>query len=168
MEALEKELEETKEKLAEAEKQVMYSLAEVETMRRRTRTQVEDAKQFGAEKLAKSILEVADNMSRGLAWVNKDVTEGPAGDENPNPDLRSLWGGMKSTEKIMLNILERNGITKYEPKGEQFDAEMCRAIMQVPDPNNEPGTIVEVAVAGYLLNGRVLRAADVIVVQDEE
>ena len=40
--------------------------------------------------------------------------------------------------------------------------------LQVADPNNEPGTVVQVAVAGYMLNGRVLRAADVIVVQEED
>jgi len=164
---LQKELDETKAQLAEAEKKVLYAMAEVETMRRRAKQQVEDAKNFGVEKFAKNILEVLDNMGRGLAWVPKDVTEAEAGESNPNPDLRSLYGGMRSTEKIFLNILEREGITRFEPVGEQYNAETCRAIMQVADPNNEPGTVVQVAVAGYMLNGRVLRAADVIVVQED-
>lgn len=165
---LQKELAEAKEQLAESEKKVLYAMAEVETMRRRTKQQVEDAKNFGVEKFAKNILEVLDNMGRGLDWVPKDVTEGEAGESNPNPDLRSLYGGMRSTEKIFLNILERQGITRFEPMGEQYNADTSRAIMQVADPNNEPGTVVQVAVAGYMLNGRVLRAADVIVVQEED
>ena len=41
------------------------------------------------------------------------------------------------------------------------------AILQVPDPEKEPGTVLEVTAPGYILNGRVLRAADVVVVQEQ-
>eukprot|EP00667_Euglena_gracilis_P015089 EG_transcript_15674 len=165
---LEVELEEVKAKLAEVEKKYLYALAEIETVRRRGRQQVEDAQKFGIEKFASSILEVADNMARGLAWVPKEVAEGPSGEENPNPELRALYGGMRSTERIMLNILERHGIQKYDPIGEVYDPNLARAIAQVPMPNAEPGTVIQVSSAGYILNGRVLRAADVVVVQDPQ
>jgi molecular chaperone GrpE len=164
---LEKALAEAIEAKTEAEKKVLYALAEAETVRRRSKTQIEDAKQFGVEKFARDILEVADNMGRGLAWVPKEVADGPSGEENPNPDLKSLYGGMRSTETIMLNILQRNGIERVEPLGEIYDPATSRAIAQVPDPEKEPGTVLEVTAPGYILNGRVLRAADVVVVQEQ-
>jgi len=165
---LEVELEQVKARLAEVEKKYLYALAEIETVRRRGRQQTEDAQKFGIEKFAVSLLEVADNMARGLAWVPKEVAEGPSGEENPNPALRSLWGGMKSTEKIMLNVLEKHGIQKYDPLGEIYDPNLARAVAQVPNAENEPGTVLQVVSAGYTLSGRVLRPADVVVVQDPD
>eukprot|EP00668_Euglena_longa_P038330 GGOE01049330.1.p1 GENE.GGOE01049330.1~~GGOE01049330.1.p1 ORF type:complete len:356 (-),score=41.48 GGOE01049330.1:254-1270(-) len=165
---LEAQLEEVKAKLADVEKKYLYALAEIETVRRRGRQQVEDARKFGIEKFASSMLEVADNMARGLAWVPAEVAHGPCSEDNPNPDLRSLYGGMKSTEKIMLGVLEKHGIQKYEPLGEIYDPNLARAIAQVSVPNAEPGTVIKVVSAGFTLNGRVLRAADVVVVQEPQ
>ena len=67
---LEKALAEAIEAKTEAEKKVLYALAEAETVRRRSKTQIEDAKQFGVEKFARDILEVSWTMAPACLFVS--------------------------------------------------------------------------------------------------
>ena len=50
---------------------------------------------------------------------------------------------------------------KIEPLGEIFDPNQHEALYQVPAPDKEPNTVVDVQTVGYLLNGRTIRPAKV-------
>ena len=63
------------------------------------------------------------------------------------------------TERELLNVMERHGITRLEPKGEKFDPNQHQAMFEVEDPSVQSGTIVEVVQAGYQIADRVLRPA---------
>jgi len=65
--------------------------------------------------------------------------------------------------KRLLETLEKSGITEINPVGEKLDPERHQALSAIPSPDAEPNTILHVAQKGYLLNGRVIRAAQVIV-----
>ncbi len=62
-------------------------------------------------------------------------------------------------------MLEDNGIEIVNPLGEKFDPEVHEAMSMVPSPDHEKNSIVNVFQKGYLLNGRVIRAAMVVVAQ---
>ena len=141
------------------------SLAESENLRRRSKLDVEDAHKYAVKKFASGLLEVADNLGRALKYVPEEVAAGPAGDANPNAALKSLFDGVKGTEKVLLETFSKHKVVRYDPIGEVFDPNFAQALVMVDDESKDPNTVMEVVQMGYLLNDRVLRAADVIVVK---
>jgi molecular chaperone GrpE len=63
-------------------------------------------------------------------------------------------------------VLERFGITEIDPEGEPFDPELHEAMTMQPSEDAEPGSVLTVIQKGYVLNGRLLRPARVIVVAE--
>ncbi|MYK27748.1 MAG: nucleotide exchange factor GrpE, partial [Gammaproteobacteria bacterium] len=59
--------------------------------------------------------------------------------------------------------LARNGIEQVDPLGEPFDPSLSEAMAMVENPDAEPNSVMEVMQKGYALNGRLVRAAKVIV-----
>ena len=51
------------------------------------------------------------------------------------------------------------GVTRIESLGKLFDAQLHQAMMEVEDPSVPAGTVVQELIPGYLLAGRLLRAA---------
>ena len=54
----------------------------------------------------------------------------------------------------------------FDPTGEAFDPNKHEALYQAPIPGKTPGTVLECQKVGYTIKDRVLRAAQVGVVQD--
>ena len=53
-----------------------------------------------------------------------------------------------------------------DPIGEPFDPQFHEALTVVPNPDMEANSVMEVVQKGYILNGRVIRAAKVVVTSD--
>ena len=77
--------------------------------------------------------------------------------------VKALLDGVELTERELLKVLEKHGIRKFEPKGEKFDPNLHQAVMQTPNADVEPGTILQVVEQGFLNQDRVLRPAKVVV-----
>ena len=71
----------------------------------------------------------------------------------------------RSTERTLLQTLGHFGIRKIEALGAPFDPSLHEAVMEIDDPEREPGTVAEVVQDGYLLHDRLLRPARVVVVK---
>jgi len=69
-----------------------------------------------------------------------------------------LYNGLKMTEDILLNTLKRHGLEKVNPMGQAFDPNKHEAVFQLPMPDKEPGTVLDVQQIGFALNGRTIRA----------
>ncbi|EAR92479.2 co-chaperone GrpE (macronuclear) [Tetrahymena thermophila SB210] len=126
------------------------TLKDMELMRIRLEKEKEQTKIFAISKFAGEVLEVNDNIERALN-ANKEL----AGKEN------GLFEGTIMTQKILEQILQRNGIVKLNPEGEKFDPNFHDALCQVPDPTKESGSVAFVAQTGYKIYDRVLRPAKV-------
>jgi molecular chaperone GrpE len=139
--------------------QLMRAVAEQENIRKIARNDVQAAQQFSIRKFAKSLLDVADNLDRALESVDgTDAEHGPA--------LLSFYQGIELTKTGLVKALESNGVTAYcEQPGEVFDPLRHEALMEYPDPSATPGTVGQVMKKGYMLNGRVLRPAEVAVIK---
>lgn len=63
----------------------------------------------------------------------------------------------------------KHSVVKFEPVGEPFDPNAHMALFNVPpsDAAREPGTVAICTKAGYKLNDRVIRPAEVGVVQQQ-
>lgn len=135
--------------IAELKDKVLRTMAEMENLRRRTEREREDAVKYAAGKFAKDILSVADNLRRALDAVAT----------NNDPAVKNLATGVEATERELLAVFERHGIKRIEALGARFDPNLHQAVFEVPDPSQTAGTVVQVAMAGYLIGDRLLRPA---------
>lgn len=142
----------------------MRALAEVENIRARMLKQVDDAKVFGIQSFCKDLLEVADVLN--LAIKNTDPSSNSKKGEESHEQLKAMFNGLVMTEKSLLKIFEKHGLTQISPqKGDPFDPNLHDAIFRVPDAESTSGTIFTSTKTGFVLRGRVIRAAQVGVVQ---
>jgi molecular chaperone GrpE len=100
---------------------------------------------------AKDLLSAADNLRRAL----ESLPESEAKDER----TRGLLAGVAATERELLNVFERHGIKRLDPKGERFDHNFHQAIFEAERPDQPSGSVVEVLQPGYVLHDRLLRPA---------
>lgn len=140
-------------------------MAETENTRNRMRKEVENMKIYGIQGFCKDLLEVADVLN--LAIVNTDPSKDSSNDPTDlKAKLKSMHNGLSMTETCLLKIFEKHGLVRILPKeGEKFDPNMHEAIFRIPIPEKESGTINVMTKTGFKLRDRVIRAAQVGVVQ---
>ena len=130
----------------------LRALAEAQNVRRRAQQDIEKERKFGIERFARDVLSVADNIGRALSALPADL-------ETLDPALRNVVVGVQATERELKSVLERHGVTRVEALGKPFNAEFHQAMMEIEDPSVPSGTVVQEMAPGYLIAGRLLRAA---------
>ena len=153
------QVEELQAKVDEKHDQLLRAIAETDNARKRAATEVENAHKFAVSKFAKSLLDVADNLTRAMESVPEEQR---ASDDHAA--LKGLFEGVSMTESVLLKVFAQNGLTRIDALGAKFDPNVHNAMFEAPDPEKEPGTVMHVASAGYMLNERCLRPAGVGVV----
>jgi molecular chaperone GrpE len=138
----------------------MRAQAETENVRKRYEREKEETAKYAITKFARDIVNVGDNFQRAIDAV-------PAGAAEREPALKSFLEGVTLTERELINILERHGIKRLNPKDEPFNPHLHQAMMEIPRGDVAPGTIVQVFQAGYTIEDRVLRPAMVVVAKAE-
>lgn len=132
---------------------LLRTRAEIDNIRRRTEQDVEKAHKFALEKFAKNILNTIDNLERALAT--------PANMEDES--VKALFNGVELTLKELLATVARFGVEPVGVVGEVFNPDLHQAISMQPMEGFETNQIITVLQKGYLLNGRVIRPAMVMV-----
>jgi molecular chaperone GrpE len=128
----------------------LRAAADLENYRKRVTREVESARQFGVERLAGGLLPVVDGLELGLANADR-------------ADAATLTDGQRATLKLLLKALEGAGIAEVDPLGKPFNPEQHEAMAMQPTAEFPPNTVMAVVQKGYLLNGRLLRPARVVV-----
>jgi len=141
---------------AELHDKYLRAEAETQNVRRRGQQEVERERKYGIERFARDVLSVADNLGRALSAL-------PANLDSVDPALRNVITGVQATERELQSVLERHGVTRIKAIGEPFNADFHQAMMEIEDPSVPAGTVVQEMIPGYLLAGRLLRAAMVAV-----
>jgi molecular chaperone GrpE len=147
LEALRREAEENWNKYVRA-------AAEYDNFRKRSARDVENARKFGAERLAQAVLPVRDSLEAGLAASGK-------------ADTATLIQGQEATLRLLDDALASAGVIEISPKGLPFDPNQHEALSTLPADGVEPNTVIEVIQKGYQMNDRLLRAAKVIVARSD-
>lgn len=145
------EVADLKRQLAEQQDRMMRALAEADNVRRRLERTAEDRVRYANESLLRDLVPVLDNFDRALA---------AARDSGASPKVLE---GIELIQRELLRVLERAGVTRYSAMGERFDPNRHEAVSRVVSGTVAPNTVVAETALGYLLNGRVLRAAMVAV-----
>lgn len=132
---------------------LLRTRAEIDNIRRRTEQDVEKAHKFALEKFAKDILNTIDNLERALATPRNTEDE----------SVKALFDGVELTLKELLATVARFGVEPVGAVGETFNPDLHQAISMQPMEGFETNQITTVLQKGYLLNGRVIRPAMVMV-----
>ena len=138
---------------AELKDRLLRTLAEMENLRRRTEREVADARTYGVTSFARDILAVADSMERAMKALDEGIRD------KADAGVKALLDGVELTERELLKVLEKHGVTKLEPKGQKFDPNMHQAMFEMPDPSVPAGMVTQVVQPGYKIGERVLRPA---------
>jgi molecular chaperone GrpE len=134
---------------------LLRSQAEAENTRRRAARDVENAHKFALEKFAGELLPVVDSLEKAV--------EAARGDDNGGQIDEAIGQGVELSLKLFLDVLAKAGVEQIDPAGEPFDPQHHEAMAMVENPDAEPNSVLEVMQKGYTLNGRLIRAAMVIV-----
>ena len=143
---------ETKTREAEEHRdRYLRAAAEFDNARKRTAREREEYTRYANESLLRELLPVLDNFERALQAARGE------------PAAAAVTAGVELTQRELLRVLEKFGVTSFSSVGQPFDPERHEAIARVPAQGQPEGTVVGETARGYLLNGRVLRPAMVTV-----
>lgn len=128
----------------------LYS--EFENFRRRTSKERLELINTAGEEIIKAVLPVVDDFERALKSI--DNTE----------DKAAIKEGIDLIYNKLYHILNSKGLEPMNSMHEQFNADLHEAITQIPAEKEEwKGKVVDEIEKGYLLKGKVIRYAKVVV-----
>lgn len=125
------------------------ALAETENLRRRAQREKEETAKYSVANFARDLLDVADNLSRALESI-------PDSDDEM---VSAITEGVRMTERVLANALERHGVRCIESEGERFDPNLHQAMFEVDNAAVPAGTVMQVMQKGYVIHDRLLRPA---------
>jgi molecular chaperone GrpE len=134
---------------AKLKEQLAYLAAEFENFRKRVAREREAQAAFGNEQLLRAVLPFLDNLERAMGQEGASAV--------------ALLSGVRMTHDQFLLELRKFGLEQLSAQGGTFDPSLHEAIASVPASGKPGGTILAEARKGYLLNGRLLRPAQVTV-----
>lgn len=152
IEALTKELEALKAQSAQEKDVLMRTVAEAQNAKRMALADIEKEKKYGIEKFVKALIPVVDSLDMALSMSNKE-----------DPAIKATIEGVENTLNLFLKELKSFGVERIDPVGEAFDPNFHQAISMVPSADVKPNCVLSVMQKGFVLNGRVVRPAMVIV-----
>lgn len=139
--------------LARVKNQLAYLAAEFDNYRKRIAREQESLVAFGNERILLAILPFLDNLERAVS--QSQTIE----------NAESLLSGVQMTYEQILGELRKFGLVQISSVGEPFDPNLHEAIARVAWKGKSEGTVLAESRKGYLLNGRLLRPAQVSVAQ---
>ncbi len=152
LDVLKEQLEQAQAQVADLKDQALRAQAESQNIRRRSDKDVENAHKFALDKFSAELLPVVDNLERALDSVDRQ-----------NEQVTAFVEGVELTRKSFLDVLKRFNIEQQDPVGEPFDPQLHEAMSMIEAPDAEPNTVLNVMQKGFTLNGRLIRAAMVVI-----
>jgi len=161
-----------------------YLQADFLNLQRNAARDKEQTKDFAISRFASDLLETVDVLALALKSVPQSAlspsspssttnasssqpsTPAVPADKPAEAHLHELYTGVEMTHRLLLQTLFKYSVKPFDPTGDKFDPNRHEALYQAPIPDKEPGTVFDCQKIGYMIKDRVLRAAQVGVVQD--
>jgi len=150
--ALQQQLEEAKQQAAENWDKAVRTVAEMENLKKRVQKDLDDERKYGLAKFAKELLSVLDSLELGIQAATGD-----------SPEVLKLREGSELNIKQFESVFAKFNIEAINPLGQPFNPELHQAMVMQPSETAEPNSVLNVFQKGYVLNGRLLRPAMVVV-----
>jgi len=145
-------LEEAQAQAVQFKDQMLRTQAEMQNLRRRVERDVENAHKYALEKFSGELLPVVDNLERALAASDRS-----------SEAVKPLAEGVELTLKSFIDTLKKFQVEIVNPIGQPFSPDLHEAVAIIDAPHAEPNSVIDVLQKGFTLNGRLLRAATVVV-----
>ena len=136
--------------LNEQHEAYLRAAAEAENIRRRAQKQVSEAFGRGQRQIARELLAAIDSLELGL-------------DASQSASAEDLAAGQRAVLRQLLKALGQFGVEAVAAEGEPFDPERHEAVSMQPSDSVAEQSVISVMQKGYLMQGRLLRAARVVV-----
>lgn len=137
-------------------------MADFLNLQERTKRDMDSARNFAIQRFSIDLLESIDNFDRALLAVPADKLSAAATESNK--DLLDLVDGLKMTQNILMNTLQKHGLQRFDPsapteegKAQKFDPNLHEATFMAKAEGKEDGDIMYTQSKGFMLNGRVIR-----------
>jgi molecular chaperone GrpE len=144
-------LEKAEKEAAEMKARWLRSVADLENFRKRIAREKQEIIRSAAANVIESLLPVLDNMKLGLQAA-----------EN-HPEAKDVVIGFKMVDEQLKKSLQEQGLEEIVPDKETFDPNLHECISHQTSETVEEGKVIQTIRAGYRLNDRLIRAANVIV-----
>ena len=131
---------------------LLRAQAELDNLHKRNARDLENAHKYGMEKFIQEILPVWDSLTMAVTAADADGV-----------DINKIREGMDLTLKMMSTAMEKFNVEEVNPEGQAFDPEQHQAMSMMESADVAPNTVLNVFQKGYLLNGRLIRPAMVVV-----
>ncbi len=132
--------------------QLMRTRAEMDNLRKRSQRDLENAHKYALERFAQELLQVWDSLELGHQAA-----------QDEQADVQKLREGTELTLKLLTDVMNKQGVEQVDPQDQPFNPEFHQAMSMQERDDVPPNTVVAVVQKGYLLNGRLLRPAMVMV-----
>jgi molecular chaperone GrpE len=137
--------------LEEARSKALYAAAEAQNVRRRLEAEKDQASTYAAAQFGRDMLAIKDHLDRALSAVNDELRDDKVASQ--------FLAGIESTARELDAVFARHGISRIKSVGEKLDPHRHQAMIELPNAEAEPGTIVEEMQPGYMMKDRLLRPA---------
>ncbi|HHW27960.1 MAG TPA: nucleotide exchange factor GrpE [Syntrophomonadaceae bacterium] len=154
-ESIEEKLAAKEKELNDLNQRFLRLAADFENYRRRTRQEAAEIRRTANERLLRELLPIIDNYERALEAAKKDLPE-------------NMYTGIEIIYRQLCNLLAQEGVEAIESVGKPFDPQYQEAFQRVESSEYPEGTVTAEVQKGYLLQGKVLRPALVIVAKSKE
>jgi molecular chaperone GrpE len=143
--ALLKELEAVRRERDEYLENMRRMKAELENSRARLKREHARSVELASERIVKELLPILDNLERALE-ADGEIKE-----------------GIEATREQLMNILSQEGLSPISSEGQHFDPAVHEALMSKSSDEYEEDTVIQTLERGYVLNGKPIRPAKVVV-----
>jgi len=150
-----KQISDLEEKLKDLEDKNLRLLAENDNIRKIHLREIKENQLYAIKDFASSLLAVADNFQRAREAIPKDMPEDNL--------VKNLLIGFDAIEKELIEILEKNGIKKFDSLNKRFDPELHQAVSKASSEKVEKGFVINELQPGFKIADRLLRPAMVVV-----
>lgn len=145
VETLERKLQEQKDKY-------LRLFADFDNYKKRNAKERLDLLNTAGKDIVLSILPTLDDFDRAIVAADNAT------------DINSVKEGMDLIKNKLFNTLKQRGLEPMDSQGKDFDAEQQEAITEIPAPTEDlKGKVIDVIEKGYLMNGKIIRYAKVVV-----
>jgi molecular chaperone GrpE len=130
---------------------MLYAAAETQNVRRRLEQELQQATSYAAAGFARDMIAIKDHLDRALAAVGEELRADKLASQ--------FLAGIEATSRELESAFARHGVSRIGAKGEKLDPHRHQAMVEIPHPEAEPGTIIEEMQPGYMMKDRLLRPA---------
>lgn len=135
-----------------------YIAAEMDNYRKRMEREKDNLLKYGNERVLSDLLDVLDNFERTISMLAPDEDQ----------KIKNIVIGLDMVKKLFADTLSKHGLSPVEAIGKDFDPNYHEALAQEYAEGKKPNEVIKEFQKGYLLNGRLLRPAKVVVASDKQ